>query len=59
MLQLLHPVEGGACFEPFDLCLVEAVDHFQGVLAAVGVLHDCAKRLWRGTKEVFTTDAFH
>lgn len=46
-LQLLHPVEGGACLEPFDLCLVKAVVQFQGFLAAVAVLHDSAKRLGR------------
>lgn len=45
MLQLLHSVEGGAGLEPFDLRLVEAVEQFQGLLAAVTVLHNCLERL--------------
>lgn len=64
MLQLLHSVEGGACLEPFDLRLVEAVNEFKGLLAAVTVLHDCLKRLGRtrgrGRKiDIFIPDAFH
>lgn len=47
VLQLLHPVEGGACLEPFDLCLIEAVVELQGVLAAVAVLQHCGQRLRR------------
>lgn len=47
MLQLLHPVEGGACLEPFDLCLVEGVVQYDGLLAAVAVLYECAQRLQR------------
>lgn len=45
MLQLLHPVEGGARLEPLDLRLVEAVDELQGLLAAVAVLYDRRQRL--------------
>lgn len=45
VLQLLHSVEGGAGLEPFDLCLVEAVEQLQGFLAAVAVLHNSVKRL--------------
>lgn len=60
MLQLLHPVEGGACLEPFNLCLIEAVDQFQGLLAAVAVLHGGAEGLGRrrGRRDVLSTDAF-
>lgn len=57
MLQLLHPVEGGACLEPFDLCLVEGVVQYQGLLAAVAVLYECAQRLQREKEEKkFTLD---
>lgn len=50
-MQRLHPVEGGACLEPFNLCLVEAVVELEGVGAAVTVLHDCAQRLRRAGRE--------
>lgn len=45
MLQLLHPVEGGACLEPLNLRLVEAVIEFQRLLAAFAVLQNGLKRL--------------
>ena len=60
MPQLLHPVEGGARLKPLDQCPVEAVDQFQGLLAAIAVLHDCAKRLRKtGGREGLIIEAFH
>lgn len=50
VLQLLHPVEGRPCLEPFDLCLVEAVIEFQRLLTAVTVLQNCMKRLNRSRR---------
>lgn len=45
MLELLHPVEGGAGLEPLDLRLVEGVIELYGLLATITVLYDCAQRL--------------
>lgn len=48
LLQLLHPVEGAACTEPLDLCLVESVVQQDGLLGPIGVLDDAVQRLARG-----------
>lgn len=45
LLQLLHPVEGAACTEPLDLCLVESVVQQDGLLRPIGVLDDAVQRL--------------
>lgn len=45
LLQLLHPVEGTACTEPLDLCLVEGVVQEDGLLGPIGVLDDAIQRL--------------
>lgn len=54
-LQLLHPVEGRSCLEPFDLCLVEAVVEFHCLLTAVAVPHDCGQRLEGSTRKRHST----
>lgn len=51
LLELLHPVEGGAGLEPLDLCLVEGVVQRDGLLAAVAVLDHRGHGLGAGTQE--------
>ena len=48
LLHGLHPVEGGAGLEPFDLGLVEGVVELQAVHTAIGVLYHGRQRLEAG-----------
>ncbi len=49
LLQLLHPVEGGASLEPLDLRLIEGVVQRDGLLAAITVLDHCCHGLEEDT----------
>lgn len=45
LLQLLHPVKGRACLEPFYLCLIESMVQLNSFLAAITVLEYSMQRL--------------
>lgn len=49
LLELLHPVEGGASLEPLDLRLIEGVVERDGFLAAIAVLDHCRQGLEQDT----------
>ena len=55
LLHGLHPVEGGAGLEPFDLGLVEGVVELQAVRAAVAVLHNGCQGLEAGATQTQTS----
>lgn len=59
LLELLHPVEGGACLEPLDLRLVEGVIESDGFLAAVAVLDHCCQGLEKDMEDKTEHDVSH
>lgn len=59
LLELLHPVEGGASLEPLDLRLVEGVIESDGFLAAIAVLDHCRQGLEEDAEDKTEYDVAH
>lgn len=51
LLQLFHSIQGTASLKPLNLCLVEGVIQYDGLLAPIGMFDDAFQRL-RGKQEI-------